>query len=122
RDQLAGRAAERGVADHVRFLGFVPDEDLPGLYSSVDVFCMPGTAELQSLVTLEAMATGRPVVAADAMALPHLCQHGRNGFLHTPRDTDEIARHVTTLLIDDALRARMGRESLAIATGHDEAA
>ncbi|MBO0827319.1 MAG: DMT family transporter [Streptosporangiales bacterium] len=120
REPLERRAAARGVAAHVRFLGFVPDADLPALYSSADVFCMPGTAELQSLVTLEAMATGRPVVAADAMALPHLCQHGRNGFLHEPRDVDELGRHVASILADDDLRRRMGAESLAIASGHEQ--
>ncbi|MQA01458.1 MAG: glycosyltransferase [Streptosporangiales bacterium] len=122
RDDLEARASDRGVAEYVRFLGYVPDEDLPGLYSSADVFCMPGTAELQSLVTLEAMATGRPVVAADAMALPHLCQHGRNGFLHRPRNHAELGEHVRTILTDDTLRARMGRESLVIAMGHDQTA
>lgn len=120
REPLERRARELGVAEHVTFLGFVPDEDLPALYSSADVFCMPGTAELQSLVTLEAMATGRPVVAADAMALPHLCQDGRNGFLHTPRDSAGLAERVATILADDALRARMGKESLVIAAEHDE--
>lgn len=120
REALEQRAVARGVGEHVRFLGFVPDADLPALYSSADVFCMPGTAELQSLVTLEAMATGRPVVAADAMALPHLCQHGRNGFLHEPRDADELGRHVATILCDDDLRTRMGAESLAIASEHEE--
>lgn len=120
REALEQRAAALGVGEHVRFLGFVPDADLPALYSSADVFCMPGTAELQSLVTLEAMATGRPVVAADAMALPHLCQDGRNGFLHEPRDADELGRHVARILTDDDLRRRMGAESLAIATEHEE--
>ncbi|HEX6447320.1 MAG TPA: DMT family transporter [Streptosporangiales bacterium] len=120
RDALGRRAAARGVGQHVRFLGFVPDADLPALYSTADVFCMPGTAELQSLVTLEAMATGRPVVAADAMALPHLCQDGRNGFLHEPRDVAELGRHVAAILADDDLRRRMGAQSLAIASEHEE--
>lgn len=121
REALECRAIERGVAEHVDFLGFVSDEDLPGLYASADVFCMPGTAELQSLATLEAMATGCPVVAADAMALPHLCQHGRNGFLHQPRDVAELAERVTTVLTDGERWERMSKESHSIATEHDEA-
>lgn len=120
REALEWRAMERGVAEHVDFLGFVSDDDLPGLYASADVFCMPGTAELQSLATLEAMATGCPVVAADAMALPHLCQHGRNGFLHQPHHPDELAERITAVLTDDALAERMGKESRAIAGEHDE--
>ena len=45
---------------------------MPQAYAAADVFAMPGVAELQSIATLEAMASGLPVVAADAMALPHL--------------------------------------------------
>ncbi|WP_306215515.1 glycosyltransferase, partial [Actinoplanes sp. RD1] len=65
-------AARLGVAEHVSFPGFVPDADLPAVYAEATVFVNAGTAELQSLVTLEAMASGRPVVGADAAALPHL--------------------------------------------------
>src|SRR5690606_41759864 len=64
----------------VRFLGFVPEEDLPLVYRAADAFAISGIAELQSIATLEAMASGLPVVAADAMALPHLVHVGRNGY------------------------------------------
>jgi glycosyltransferase involved in cell wall biosynthesis/drug/metabolite transporter (DMT)-like permease len=121
RESLEQRAVERGVAEHVHFLGFVADDDLPGLYASADVFCMPGTAELQSLATLEAMATGCPVVAANAMALPHLCQHGRNGFGYEPHDIDELARRVIAVLGDHVLREQMSNQSRTIAAEHDEA-
>lgn len=63
---------ELGIAERVRFRGFVSEDELVEAYARAAVFCMPGTAELQSLATLEAMASGTPVVAADAMALPHL--------------------------------------------------
>jgi glycosyltransferase involved in cell wall biosynthesis len=45
---------------------------------------MPGTAELQSLAMLDAMAAGRPVIAADAMAFAHLIRNGENGYLYRP--------------------------------------
>ncbi|MGH3343797.1 MAG: DMT family transporter [Carbonactinosporaceae bacterium] len=119
RPVLERRAHQRGVAENVHFLGFLPDADLPLVYTIADVFCMPGTAELQSLVTLEAMASSRPVVAADAVALPHLVHQARNGYRHPPGDVAVLARQVTTVLTDPALRQAMGRASHVIAREHD---
>ncbi|GIH27514.1 hypothetical protein Aph01nite_58240 [Acrocarpospora phusangensis] len=117
RESLELLADRIGVGEHVRFLGFVPDAELPQVYSVADVFAMPGVAELQSIATLEAMASGLPVVAADAMALPHLVDG--NGFLYRPGEVAELAAHLTTVLGDEELRASMGRASLALAAGHD---
>ncbi len=109
----------QGVAEHVHFLGFVPDADLPSIYTAADVFCMPGVAELQSIATLEAMASGLPVVAADALALPHLVHPGVNGYLYRPGDTTALSEHLTRLLGTPALRQDMGRASRTLATDHD---
>ncbi len=64
-DALRSLAAQRGVTDHVIFAGFVPDDELPAAYAACDVFANAGIAELQSLVTVEAMASSKPIVAAD---------------------------------------------------------
>jgi glycosyltransferase involved in cell wall biosynthesis len=122
RAALAKLARRIGVGDRVVFLGFVPDEMLPQAYAAADVFAMPGVAELQSIATLEAMATGLPVVAADAMALPHLVRPGENGYLFTPGDARQLARHLTGLLGSPGLRAAMGAASRAIAVTHDHQA
>jgi glycosyltransferase involved in cell wall biosynthesis len=109
---------ELGIADRVRFHGFVPEEDLVAAYARAAVFCMPGIAELQSLVTLEAMASATPVIAADAMALPHLVRPGRNGWLYRPGDIGELTARLTTLLGDAALRRRMGAASRELVNEH----
>ena len=64
RDRLQRRAGRLGVADATTFLGYVPDEDLPAAYATADLFVLP-TQELEGfgLATLEALATGTPVVA-----------------------------------------------------------
>jgi phosphatidylinositol alpha 1,6-mannosyltransferase len=107
-----------GIADRVVFHGFVDEADLVAAYRRCAVFCMPGVAELQSLVTLEAMAAGKPVVAADAMALPHLVRPGRNGWLYPPGDIDTLAASLGALLRDRGTRARMGATSREIVAGH----
>ncbi|GAA3555912.1 hypothetical protein GCM10022197_08870 [Microlunatus spumicola] len=118
RPALTLLAGTLGVAASVRFLGAVDDDALRAAYARADVFVMPGTAELQSLATLEAMAAGLPVVAADAMALPHLVRPGVNGRLHAPGDVVGLADALTALLADPGLRTRLGRAGRAIAETH----
>lgn len=118
---LVTLAAELGITDHVHFPGFVPDADLPGLYRAADLFAIAGVAELQSIVTLEAMASGLPVVAADAVALPHLVHNGHNGFLFTPGDIDGISTRLEVILESADEIASMGAASRAMAARHDHA-
>jgi glycosyltransferase involved in cell wall biosynthesis len=118
RERWAALAAELGVAADVRFRGHVTDAELLEAYASADVFCMPSVAELQSLATLEAMSAGLPVVAADAMALPHLVRPGVNGALYPPGDVAALAGHLLALLDDPALRARAGAASVRLAEQH----
>ncbi|GAA3874464.1 glycosyltransferase family 4 protein [Saccharothrix violaceirubra] len=111
-------ARDLGIADRVRFRGFVSEEELLDAYAGCDVFCMPGIAELQSLATMEAMAAGKPVVVADAMALPHLCNQGRNGWLFTPGDVSGLADRLHAVTVDRAVTARMGAASLDLIATH----
>ncbi|MBV2363821.1 glycosyltransferase [Streptomonospora nanhaiensis] len=119
RRHLEALAAEHGVADRVHLLGHVPNGDLPDVYHSGDVFTIAGTAELQSIATLEAMASGLPVVAADALALPHLVRPGHNGYLYQPGAAGELAKYVSEILAAPEERARMGRACRRRAARHD---
>src|SRR5699024_9030056 len=83
-----------GIADRVEFTGYVADEDLRRSYTRASVFAIPSVAELQSIATMEAMASGLPIVAANAMALPHLVHDG-NGFLFEPGNAQELADRLT---------------------------
>jgi glycosyltransferase involved in cell wall biosynthesis len=118
RQALERQAIDLGVWDRVRFRGKISDAELLDAYGRATVFCMPGIAELQSLVTLEAMSAGKPVVAADAMALPHLVHSGHNGWLYTPGDVGELAMRLSTLLTDPELCRRMGRHSRGLVAQH----
>ena len=111
-------ARDLGIADRVRFRGFVSESELLDAYASADVFCMPGIAELQSLATMEAMAAGKPVVVADAMALPHLCKPGRNGWLFTPGDVRGLADRLHAVTADPTVTARMGAASSDMIAAH----
>ncbi|WP_328610594.1 glycosyltransferase [Amycolatopsis sp. NBC_00345] len=119
RSALTALATELGVADRVRFHGFVPDAELVRIYARCQVFCMPGTAELQSLATMEAMAAGLPVVAADAMALPHLVHSGHTGHLYPPGDVAALAARLGELAGDEDRRTAMGAAGRALVARHD---
>ncbi|MFY1669556.1 glycosyltransferase [Plantactinospora sp. WMMB334] len=118
---LRSLAGELGVAEHVTFTGFVPDEDLPSAYAASAVFVNAGTAELQSLVTLEAMASGRPVIGADAAALPHLVRDDETGYLFPPGDVVVLAERLLTVLCDPERAAELGQRARAVAEQHDQA-
>ena len=111
-------ARDLGITDRVRFHGFVSEDDLLDAYARADLFVMPGVAELQSLATMEAMAAGKPVIAANAMALPHLVHPGRNGWLFEPGDVNQLAQRLHTLVHDAPMRARMGAASSEIISHH----
>lgn len=117
---LESLAAGLGLGDRVTFTGYVTDAELRAAYTKATVLAMPSVAELQSIVTMEAMASGLPVVAADAMALPHLVHHGQNGYLFAPGDVDELAARLTDVLTaDDERLTAMKRASLALIEAHD---
>lgn len=108
-----------GLTNSVTFAGFIPDEDLPHLYTIADCFIIAGIAELQSLVTMEAMATRLPVIAVNAMALPELVRHGENGFLFERNDQESLSRHLIEIFSNKALREKMGEKSLEYIQTHD---
>lgn len=116
---LRTMAEELGIADKVILTGRVSDEEIQQLHKVGDVFSMPSPAELQSIATLEAMASGQPVVAVDAGALRELCQDQRNGYLCEQDDDVMIADGLVAILSDKKLRQKMSEESLAIANTHD---
>ncbi len=120
RRNLEMLANSLGLRDQITFTGYVTDEELRAAYSRATVFAMPSIAELQSIATMEAMASGLPVVAANAMALPHLVHDQENGYLFEPGDAQDLADKLTLVLEEspeglDALK----KESLALIAVHD---
>jgi len=117
---LEHHAKSLGLSDRVTFYGRVDEDELRAIYTRASVFAMPSIAELQSIATMEAMASGLPVVAADAMALPHLVHDGENGYLFDPTSRDDLAAKLTTVLTaDPAERLRLQESSLEGVKVHD---
>jgi 1,2-diacylglycerol 3-alpha-glucosyltransferase len=110
--------AELELDEQIVFTGYVPAADLPALYNSVRFFAMPSEAELQSIATLEAMGTGRPVLAANANALPELVKDGINGYLFKPGDPQDAARCINQMIEDGESWEAMSAASLDIVQPH----
>jgi glycosyltransferase involved in cell wall biosynthesis len=119
-NRLKALAAQLGISDRVKFAGYVDENYLTNALTRAKVFAMPSIAELQSISTMEAMASGLPIVAADAMALPHLVHDGENGFLFEPGNVAQLTSKLDTLLSmpeDELLKFK--KESLRIVESHD---
>ncbi|MEV8219921.1 glycosyltransferase [Microbacterium sp. NPDC077391] len=120
RKALEALTVQLGIEDRVTFHGRVTDEQLRELYSRSSVFAIASIAELQSIVTMEAMASALPIVGANAVALPHLVHDGENGHLFEPGDVDDLAAKLTQVLTaSPAEYERMQRASLDGVAVHD---
>ncbi|WP_313356453.1 glycosyltransferase [Microbacterium sp.] len=120
RKALEALTVQLGIADRVTFHGRVTDARLRELYSRSSVFAIASIAELQSIVTMEAMASALPIVGANAVALPHLVHDGENGHLFEPGNVDDLADKLTQVLTaSPAEYERMQRASLDGVAVHD---
>jgi glycosyltransferase involved in cell wall biosynthesis len=92
-----------------RFLGYLNGEELASAYASADAFVYASETETMGNVVLEAMACGRAVVAPNAGGIPNLLSHGTTGFLYPPRNLHDAVELTRGLLVDEALRNRVGQ-------------
>jgi phosphatidyl-myo-inositol alpha-mannosyltransferase len=89
------------VQEHVRWAGLVQNEDRPKYYASCDVYCSPATGqESFGIVLLEAMATGKPVVASDIDGYRTVMTDDREGLMVPPCDPPALAGAIVKILLD----------------------
>ncbi len=120
RKNLEKLVTELGLDDRVEFTGRVTDAELRSHLTGAKAFVIASIAELQSIATMEAMASGLPIIAADAMALPHLVHHGENGYLFQPGNDNELAMAIEKVLaLDDDDYLAMQQASLEAVQMHD---
>ncbi|MGB8657227.1 MAG: glycosyltransferase [Candidatus Zixiibacteriota bacterium] len=116
--ELRNSTKDLNLEKLVTFTGYVLDEDLRNIYRIADCFVIAGAAELQSIVTMEAMASGLPVIALNALALPELVKPGVNGYLFEFNDINGLAQDIMRIFSDDSLRKKMAAESLELIKDH----
>lgn len=109
-DELRAQAGAIGVADDVRFLGWVSGAELEDLYRAADAFVFPSLLEGFGLPVLEAMARGIPVATSSRTSLAEVA--GDAALLFDPEDTVSIAQAVERLLHDADLAATLGAQGV----------
>lgn len=110
---LFATVREQGVADSVKFLGWV--DDLRGVLRNWDVFALPSHDEALPMAILEAMAEGLPVVATNVGGIPELVEDERTGYLVQPGDVEALRTALRRLVGDSELRLRLGDQGHRLA-------
>jgi glycosyltransferase involved in cell wall biosynthesis len=109
-DEALRRMRLSEVGSSVRWVGLIPDEDLPAFYSAAACFVYPSLFEGFGLPALEAMACGTPVVTSDRAALPELV--GDAAMVVDPESVEALAEAMTRVLTDATLAADLRRRGL----------
>ena len=99
-----------GIGRRTIFVGAVKNEELPSFYNLCDIFVLPSisASEAFGLVSLEAMASQKPIIVSDLPGMRTLVEEGRNGFLVKPGDIDDLAKKILILSEDKELRSKYG--------------
>lgn len=113
--QLNALAEQLGVADRVRFLGWITDEELDGLYAAASCLAFASLIEGFGLPVLEAMERGLPAAVSNVSSIPEVA--GDAALYFDPTNPGEIADQITRVLNDDELAAQLSRSGRERAAG-----
>ncbi|TAN62048.1 glycosyltransferase family 1 protein [bacterium] len=108
--ELYGTAESLGLKDRVRFLGMVPEKDLPCLYSTAKLFAFPTLYEGFGIPPIEAAACGAPVMISDRTSLPEVA--GDYAVVVNPEDVDEMAKAIERVLESKDLQEELRQKGL----------
>ena len=109
KEKIESRIANENLNDNVKTCGFVPHA--AKYIKAFDIFVLPSLKEGLPYTILEAINAGVPVVASSVGGIPDLIEHGKNGYLTTPKSSASLAENLNKLISDEKLRKQFSRES-----------
>lgn len=118
KEELHKLADDLKVSGKITWVENITDEAMPDFYHLADVFSIVSPYEVQSIVTLQALSSGLPVICANRGALPELCHDGKNGYLVGAYDERTLAEKMNILAKDGPMRKKFGEESRKISLAH----
>ena len=119
REKLEKMVKRKKLGSQTHFIGRVVGDDLSQIYRTGTVFVITSKTETQSIVLMEAMASGLPAIAVNAGAVTELVKDGENGFIFEPNDTAGIASGINTIISNKELREKMSKNALKMIAKHD---
>ena len=109
------------VSDKITWVKHITEKEMPDYYHKADCFTIMSPYEVQSIVTLQAIASGLPIIAANMGALPELCQTNKNGYLVDVYDYKTLAKKMNYLAANPKVRKEFGNVSRTMSLVHDKA-
>jgi glycosyltransferase involved in cell wall biosynthesis len=109
KNNLLRLATRLKIEGSVEFMGFIEHDELPFFFQNCDIFCFPTMGEPFGTVVIEAMACGKPVIAANIGGSSEIIKDGKDGMLVNPGEPAEIAHESIRLLTDIKKRVMLGK-------------
>jgi len=117
-DQYKNEANTLNVSKHIKFIGYVNDDNLIKRYQSCTVVVLPSTTDSEGfgMTLIEAGACGKPVVGTKVGGIPFVIKHNKTGLLISPRNSEELSEAVIRILEDKNLSDRLGKNGYEYVT------
>jgi len=110
---LEEKIGRGGAPANFHLLGPMPNRELPGFYNSIDCFVLPTLFEAFSITLVEAMASGKAVVASRTGGIPEVVEHNKQGILVEPKDGAALRKAIDTVIGSRSLMSDMGEAGRA---------
>lgn len=111
REQLEMLVRSLKLGRYIKFVGMVPNENVPEYMISSDIFVLPSLSEGFPNVILEAMASGLPIICTEVGGMREIIKEGENGFMVSTKNIEELSEKVLMLLQDDELRKNISKNN-----------
>lgn len=110
RKRLEQMIRHLGLEEYVTITGFLPYEDMPGVYELADIFVLPSIHEELGSSLLEAMSMQLPIVATHVGGVPNIIRHEYNGLLVEPKSPEVLAKAIERLLVERVLAEKLAEQ------------
>jgi glycosyltransferase involved in cell wall biosynthesis len=107
-NELKALVKRLNLEDHVKFLGFISDEEKYQYYKTCKIVVVPSRWDCQPAALFDTAASGKPVIASD-MSNPGIVENGKTGFVFESENVEDLANKIITLLKDEKLREEIGK-------------
>ncbi|WP_321421165.1 glycosyltransferase family 4 protein [uncultured Methanobacterium sp.] len=110
-EKIKNESKKLKIEDNIVFLGSVPNDEMPNLYTSSSIVVLPSLKEATSIAGLEAMASGKPLVGSDVGGIPQIIEDNQTGLIIPPQREDLLASALISILSDDQKPILMGEKA-----------